>query len=378
VQAREIAGVFLRLGITGFGGPAAHIALMRDEFVRRRQWMKDDEFLEMVGIANLIPGPNSTELAMHIGSRQAGKRGLFVAGACFIIPAVVIVACIAWLYSEYGTSPAVIDVRYGVLPVIIAIIAHALTGLGRSTLVSSRNVVIASAAFVAYLFNVHELIILVVAGIFAIALSMIVKYWTERKTNGRTPLMVGIGLLPFGVAEKSADIKLWRLFLVFLEIGAVLYGSGYVLLAFLENQLVNELGWLTSQQLLDAVAVGQVTPGPLFSTATFIGWQVAGVWGSVVATVGIFLPSFVFVSLLVVIVPWVRRHTAIQTFINGVTIASLGLMAGVLVDLVDDALVDPFTIAIAAVSLMVLLISNVNTTWLVAAGVAIGVTNHFL
>jgi chromate transporter len=378
VQAREIAGVFLRLGITGFGGPAAHIALMRDEFVRRRQWMKDDEFLEMVGIANLIPGPNSTELAMHIGSRQAGKRGLFVAGACFIIPAVVIVACIAWLYSEYGTSPAVIDVRYGVLPVIIAIIAHALTGLGRSTLVSSRNVVIASAAFVAYLFNVHELIILVVAGIFAIALSMIVKYWTERKTNGRTPLMVGIGLLPFGVAEKSADIKLWRLFLVFLEIGAVLYGSGYVLLAFLENQLVNELGWLTSQQLLDAVAVGQVTPGPLFSTATFIGWQVAGVWGSVVATVGIFLPSFVFVSLLVVIVPWVRRHTAIQTFINGVTIASLGLMAGVLVDLVDDALVDPFTIAIAAVSLMVLLISKVNTTWLVAAGVAIGVTNHFL
>ncbi len=378
MQAREIAGVFLRLGITGFGGPAAHIALMRDEFVRRRQWMKDDEFLEMVGIANLIPGPNSTELAMHIGSRQAGKRGLFVAGACFIIPAVVIVACIAWLYSEYGTSPAVIDVRYGVLPVIIAIIAHALTGLGRSTLVSSRNVVIASAAFVAYLFNVHELIILVVAGIFAIALSMIVKYWTERKTNGRTPLMVGIGLLPFGVAEKSADIKLWRLFLVFLEIGAVLYGSGYVLLAFLENQLVNELGWLTSQQLLDAVAVGQVTPGPLFSTATFIGWQVAGVWGSVVATVGIFLPSFVFVSLLVVIVPWVRRHTAIQTFINGVTIASLGLMAGVLVDLVDDALVDPFTIAIAAVSLMVLLISNVNTTWLVAAGVAIGVTNHFL
>ncbi len=378
MQAREIAGVFLRLGITGFGGPAAHIALMRDEFVRRRQWMKDDEFLEMVGIANLIPGPNSTELAMHIGSRQAGKRGLFVAGACFIIPAVVIVACIAWLYSEYGTSPAVIDVRYGVLPVIIAIIAHALTGLGRSTLVSSRNVVIASAAFVAYLFNVHELIILVVAGIFAIALSMIVKYWTERKTNGRTPLMVGIGLLPFGVAEKSADIKLWRLFLVFLEIGAVLYGSGYVLLAFLENQLVNELGWLTSQQLLDAVAVGQVTPGPLFSTATFIGWQVAGVWGSVVATVGIFLPSFVFVSLLVVIVPWVRRHTAIQTFINGVTIASLGLMAGVLVDLVDDALVDPFTIAIAAVSLMVLLISKVNTTWLVAAGVAIGVTNHFL
>ncbi len=378
MQAREIAGVFLRLGITGFGGPAAHIALMRDEFVRRRQWMKDDEFLEMVGIANLIPGPNSTELAMHIGSRQAGKRGLFVAGACFIIPAVVIVACIAWLYSEYGTSPAVIDVRYGVLPVIIAIIAHALTGLARSTLVSIQNVVVASAACVAYFFGVHELVVLVMAGIVVVVWSQIFKWWSERGTTGNASRMFGLGLLPIVMTEKVSDATLWRLFLVFLEIGAVLYGSGYVLLAFLENQLVNELGWLTSQQLLDAVAVGQVTPGPLFSTATFIGWQVAGVWGSVVATVGIFLPSFVFVSLLVVIVPWVRRHTTVQTFINGVTIASLGLMAGVLVDLVDDALMDPFTVAIAALSLMVLLVSKVNTTWLVGVGVVIGVANHLV
>ena len=354
VQARDIAGVFLRLGVTGFGGPAAHIAFMRDEFVRRRQWMKDDEFLEMVGIANLIPGPNSTELAMHIGARQAGRRGLLVAGTCFILPAVVIVAFLAWLYAEYGTDPAVVDVRYGVLPVIIAIVAHALTGLSQATLTSIRNTAIAGGAFVVYLLGVHELIILIVAGVVAIAWSYLRNAWRERGSGG-SPMMFGAALAPFAVSENARDASLWRLFLVFLQIGSLLYGSGYVLLAFLENQLVNELGWLTSEQLLDAVAVGQVTPGPLFSSATFIGWQVAGVWGSVVATVGIFLPSFIFVALLVVIVPWVRRHSNVQLFINGVTVASLGLMAGVLVELTNDALVDSFTAVIALLSLVVLL-----------------------
>lgn len=347
---------------------------MRDEFVRRRQWMKDDEFLEMVGIANLIPGPNSTELAMHIGSRQAGRKGLVVAGVCFIAPAVVIVGFLAWLYAEYGTNPAVVDVRYGVLPVIIAIVAHALTGLGRSSLVSLHNVVIAVGAFIAYVLDVHELIILFVAGVIAIGWSYLENI--RRGRNDRASLFLGLALLPFIASGTEKDASLWRLFLVFLQIGAVLYGSGYVLLAFLENQLVNELGWLTNEQLLDAVAVGQVTPGPLFSTATFIGWQVAGVWGSVVATVGIFLPSFVFVSLLVVIIPWVRRHNSAQLFINGVTIASLGLMGGVLVQLVDTALVDALTIAIAVVSLVVLLASKINTTWLVGVGVVVGVLHH--
>lgn len=378
VQARDIIGVFLRLGVTGFGGPAAHIALMRDEFVRRRQWMEDDEFLEMVGIANLIPGPNSTELAMHIGARQAGRKGLFVAGVCFIVPAVVIVAFLAWLYAEYSTDPAVVDIRYGVLPVIIAIIAHALTGLSRATVTSIRNGAIACTAFAAYLFSIHELIILVVAGALAITWSHIDSAWRHRGDIGGSPLLFGVALLPLVATGSDKDASLWRLFLVFLQVGAVLYGSGYVLLAFLENQFVNELGWLTSQQLLDAVVVGQVTPGPLFSTATFIGWQVAGVWGSIVATVGIFLPSFVFVALLVVIVPWVKRHVNVQLFVNGVTIASLGLMAGVLVDLSNDALVDPFTVVIAACSLGALLITKLNTTWLISAGVLIGVANYFV
>lgn len=378
MQARDIAGVFFRLGVTGFGGPAAHIAMMRDEFVRRRQWMKDEEFLEMVGIANLIPGPNSTELAMHIGARQAGRRGLFVAGVCFIVPAVVIVGFLAWLYGEHGTNPAVVDVRYGVLPVIIAIVAHALTGLGRSSLVSMRNVVIASAGFIAYLLDVHELIILFVAGIIAIAWSYVADCWRPGVNKKHFSLVVGLAVLPMVASGTERNATLWRLFLVFLQIGAVLYGSGYVLLAFLESQLVNELGWLTDEQLLDAVAVGQVTPGPLFSTATFIGWQVAGVWGSIVATVGIFLPSFVFVALLVVIVPLVRRHKSAQLFIQGVTIASLGLMAGVLVELVDVALIDALTVSIAIVSLVILLATKVNTTWLVGAGVVIGVLHHLM
>lgn len=376
MEARDIAGVFFRLGVTGFGGPAAHIAMMRNEFVRRRQWMKDEEFLEMVGIANLIPGPNSTELAMHIGARQAGRRGLFIAGVCFIIPAVVIVGFLAWLYAEHGTNPAVVDVRYGVLPVIIAIIAHALTGLGRSSLVSVRNVVIASTAFVVFLFDVHEIIILLVAGVVTIAWTHVVGWWRERQNKNHSPLVVGLALLSTVVTDTERNVTLWRLCLVFLQIGAVLYGSGYVLLAFLESQLVHELGWLTNEQLLDAVAVGQVTPGPLFSTATFIGWQVAGVWGPIVATVGIFLPSFVFVALLTVIVPWVRRHKSAQLFIQGVTIASLGLMAGVLVELVDVALVDFLTITTAVASLVILLVTKLNTTWLVSAGVVIGVLHH--
>jgi chromate transporter len=376
VRSRDLVAIFLKLGITGFGGPVAHIALMREEFVRRRQWMGDDDFLEMVGIANLIPGPNSTELAMHIGSQQAGKKGLVVAGVCFILPAVVIVSLFSWLYSEYGTQPAVIDLRYGVLPVIIAIVAHALVGLARSTLVSFRNFAISVFAFVAYLMDVHELLVLLIGGAVIIAWSWLSKWWQLREDNKHSLMWCGLVSLPFVVDNHAKDVSLWRLFLVFLQIGAVLYGSGYVLLAFLESRLVNDFGWITSEQLLDAIAIGQVTPGPLFSSATFIGWQVAGIWGAVVATAGIFLPSFVFVSLLVVIVPWVRRHESAQLFVRGVTIASLGLMVGVLVDLVDNALIDSFTIAIATMSLLVLIATKFNATWLIAAGVIIGIAHH--
>lgn len=354
----DLARTFLRLGITGFGGPAAHIAMMRDEFVTRRGWFDDADFASMVGAVNLIPGPNSTELAMHVGQRRSNGRGLLVAGAAFIIPAVVIVGLLAWLYDVHGANPTVVDVRWGVLPVIVAIVAHATWGLGKSILRSATPIALAVASMAALLVGINELLVLVVAGI--------VSMGVAARTAMFPPWL--------GVMTAVADASLRRVFVVFLEIGSVLYGSGYVLVAFLEGRLVDELGWLTSQQVLDAVAVGQITPGPVFSTATFVGWQVAGVWGAVVATVGIFGPSFVFVAFLGRIIEWLRRHPEGTAFLNGVTAASLGLMAGALVRLTSAALVDPLTVIVAVAALITLITQRVSTTWLVLAGVALGIT----
>ena len=370
----EVARLFVRLGVIGFGGPAAHIAMMRDEVVRRRAWLDDTEFLELVGATNLIPGPNSTELAIHLGHRRAGFRGLLVAGLCFIAPAVLIVGTLAWLYQEHGTDPAVVDLRYGVLPVIVAIVAHAVVGLGRSGVRSVVDALIAVGAMVAFLVGVHELLVLGVAGALAVA-------WHLRdRWRPRSLAMVGLPLVPMSAdpSRSSAAVSLWRLGLVFLEIGSVLYGSGYVLLAFLQRHLVDDLGWLTGQQLLDAVAVGQFTPGPVFTTATFVGWQVHGIAGAAIATVAIFAPSFVFVGLLGRIVPWMRRRPAARAFLSGVTVASLGLMAGVLVQLADDALTDVVTVVVAAVALVVLVRTKLNSAWLVGVGVAIGVVHTLL
>ncbi|MEN9646149.1 MAG: hypothetical protein RL238_2818 [Actinomycetota bacterium] len=364
-RVAEVAKLFLTLGVIGFGGPAAHIALMRDEVVRRRQWLDDTEFLEMVGATNLIPGPNSTELAIHLGHRRAGWRGLLVGGVCFIAPAVVIVSVIAWLYERYGTTPQFADLRYGVLPVIVAIIAHAVFGLGRTVLVVPWKAVLAVAAFSAYLSGVHELLILLVAGAGGLLWAM-----RDRVSTALRSLLVA------PVVAASADgipVTLWRLFLVFLEIGSVLYGSGYVLVAFLQRMLVDDLGWLTSQQVLDAIAVGQVTPGPVFTTATFVGWQIAGPAGAAVATMGIFAPSFVFVALLGRLVPWMRTRPLAKGFLDGVTVASLGLMAGVLVELADTALVDVLTVVVGVVTLAAMIRWRINSAWLVLGGALLGV-----
>jgi len=361
----EVARLFTKLGFIGFGGPAAHVALMHEEVVRRRGWIDDAEFLDLVGATNLIPGPNSTELALHLGHRRAGWRGLLTAGIGFIGPAVVIVGFLAWLYQRYGTTPAVVDLRYGILPVIIAIIAHALHGLGRTALNSRVNIVVALAALGAYLAGVHELFILIVAGTVTVA-------WSQRSrlAAGRMSLVI----FPM-LAEPTqrATVSLWRLFAVFLEIGSVLYGSGYVLLAFLRSNLVDDLGWLTDRQLLDAITVGQITPGPVFTTATFVGWQISGVAGAAVATVGIFGPSFVFVALLGRIVPWMRARPAAKAFLTGLTTASLGLMAGVFIELSRSAISDVLTAVIAVSALVVLLRTKLNSAWLIGAGLAIGI-----
>lgn len=368
----ELARLFAKLGVIGFGGPAAHIALMRDEVVRRRGWIDDAEFLDLVGATNLIPGPNSTELAIHLGHRRAGGRGLLVAGVCFIAPAVLIVGVLAWLYERYGTDPTVIDLRYGILPVIIAVVAHALYGLGRSALTTVVNAVIAAGALAAYLLHIHELIILAAAGGLSAG-------WANRhrlKPDGTVSLL----LLPFVGADATAavPVSLWRLFAVFAEIGSILYGSGYVLLAFLQRNLVDDLGWLTSHQLLDAVAVGQVTPGPVFTTATFVGWQIGGPAGAAVATVGIFAPSFALVALLGRIVPWMRARPTARAFLTGVTAASLGLMAGVVIDLTDVAITDGLTIAVALVALGVLIGTTTSSAWLIGGGAAVGLAHAVL
>jgi chromate transporter len=362
---REVARLFVTLGVIGFGGPAAHIAMMRDEVVRRRRWMDDAEFLDYVGATNLIPGPNSTELAIHLGHRRAGGSGLVVAGICFITPAVVIVAVLAWLYEQYGTDPAIVDLRYGIVPVIIAVVGHALSGLGRTALTSPFHVVVALAAVAGYLAGVHELALLVVAGTLS-------AMWSNRQ---RLDPRRAVLLVPFGVdaGGTPAPVSLWRLFAVFVEIGSVLYGSGYVLLAFLERNLVDERGWLTNTQLLDAVTVGQITPGPVFTTATFVGWQIDGPAGAAVATIGIFAPSFVFVAVLDRVVVWMRARPTAKAFLAGVTTASLALMAGVLVQLIDVAITDVLTAGVAVVALAALIGTRINSAWLVAAGVAIGV-----
>ncbi|MGA0862769.1 MAG: chromate efflux transporter [Ilumatobacteraceae bacterium] len=354
----DLARVFLRLGVTGFGGPAAHIAMMREEFVGRRGDFDDNDFASMIGAVNLVPGPNSTELAMHIGQRRAGGKGLAIAGVAFIVPAVLLVGALSWLYEMHGTNPAVVDVRWGVLPVIVAIVAHATWALGTSTLRSGVPFVVAAIATVSLLLGINELLVLIAGGALSTATA-----WKPRGAQFSAWLtMVAV----------VADASLHRVFFVFLEIGAVLYGSGYVLVAFLEGRIVDHLGWLTTQQVLDAVAIGQITPGPVFSTATFIGWQVAGVWGATAATVGIFAPSFLFVAFLGRIIDWLRRHPSGARFLDGVTAASLGLMAGALVRLAGAAFVDLVTGVIGLVSVVLLVTKRASTTALVTAGVALG------
>jgi chromate transporter len=369
----EVARVFTTLGLIGFGGPAAHIAMMRDEVVRRRHWLDDQAFLDIVGATNLIPGPNSTEVAIHLGQRRAGWRGLLVAGAGFILPAVAIVLTIAWLYTRHGTDPAVVDLRYGILPVIIAIVVQALWTLARTACKDLALTGLACAAAALWLWGVNELVLLGAGALLG-------ALWRNRHrliarssgTDLTTVLLAAVGL---ATSTPGDDVALGRLFLVFLKVGALLWGSGYVLLAVLEQDLVERLGWLTSTQLLDAVAVGQMTPGPLFTTATFVGYQIDGIAGAAVATVGIFLPSFVLVALLARIVPVIRRSPWAAGALDGVNVVSLGLMGGVAIRLADTAFPDALAVAIAAAALVVLVWKQPNSAWLVAAGGVVGLVH---
>jgi len=354
----RLARLFLRMGITAFGGPAAHIAMMQQEFVNKRKWFTEQHFLDLMGATNLIPGPNSTEIAMHIGRERGGWKGLIVAGLCFMMPAVIITGLFAWLYKKYGHLPHVQPFVYGIQPAIIAVILAAIYPLAVKSLKSIELAIIGIGVLTLSLFNFQEIYLLFGAGLFAVALLVLRK----QNTNGIFPLsflhIPGINILSVNL----------NLFLIFLKIGAILYGSGYVLFAFLDTELVSR-GLLTREQLADAIAAGQITPGPVFSSVTFIGYQINGWTGAIVSTVAIFLPAFVFVALLNPLMTKMRNSNLFATFLDAVNVASIGLIIAVCYEIGKDSINDWRTIVIALTSLALTFgFKKLNSAWVVLLG----------
>jgi len=379
----ELARLFLKLGTIAFGGPAAHIAMMEEEVVRRRRWLDHDRFLDLLGATNLVPGPNSTEMAIHIGLLRGGLKGLVVAGSCFILPAMLIVWGVASLYVRYGSLPEAIFLLYGIKPVIIAIVIQALWGLRKSAVKGLLTAIIGAAVLVLFFLGFDEILLLFAAGVIAMAAKNLSHSWKQGtlKTLGVLPIWL------FSASEVASatmvvtpviPVSLIKLTLFFLKIGSVLFGSGYVLLAFLRADLVEHWRWLTDQQLLDAVAIGQFTPGPVFTTATFIGYVIAGSPGAVLATVGIFLPAFVFVLITSPFIPKIRSSPWASGFLDGVNVASLGLMAAVTWQLGRAAVIDWVTAVLALISAMLVFRIKINSAWLVIGGGIIGLAPKLL
>jgi chromate transporter len=371
----EVIGLFLKLGFTAFGGPAAHVGLMHDEVVRRRRWITDQHFLDLLGATNLIPGPNSTEMAIHIGFTRAGWAGLLAGGFCFVLPASLMVLGLAWLYVHYGSMPQAEWLLYGIKPVMIAIIGQALWNLGTKAVRSTALALLGITVMALYFSGVNEIGLLFGGGI-------VYMLYTGLKRLHKVHLSA-LSILPMGVlsgimslANYNVPFSLPLLFFTFLKIGSILYGSGYVLLAFLRTDFVVRFGWLTDQQLIDAIAIGQVTPGPLFTTATFIGYLLAGIPGAVLGTLGIFLPSFIFVALSNPLIPRIRNSGWVSSLLDGVNIASLGLMAAVTYQLGQASLIDLTTLLITLVSLALLIRFRINSTWLILGGALIGLVSR--
>lgn len=377
----ELIGLFLKLGIIAFGGPAAHIVMMEEEVVNRRKWITREHFLDLVGVTNLIPGPNSTEMAIHIGYIRGGLLGLVVSGLSFIIPAVIITGILAWVYVSYGSVPQVALFLFGIKPAVVSVILVAVIRLGRTAAKNTQLIIIGIAVAAASLLGMNEILALLSGGVIGIIL-----YWVKGPGNKKVsgwiiPLLSqSFALLKSSDAKAAvavsaagiAGVSLWKLGLFFLKVGSVLYGSGYVLIAFLEGGLVKDYGWLTQQQLLDAIAIGQFTPGPVLSTATFVGYVVSGVPGAVIATCAIFLPSFVFVLILNPIIPRLRASKIMSAFLDAVNISAIGLMAAVVVQLAGSAVTDWRAVIIAAGTAIAGLRFKLNTAWLVAGGAVMG------
>lgn len=364
-ELKEVARFFLRLGFTAFGGPAVHIAMMRDEAVVKRNWMSEQHFLDLLGATNLIPGPNSTEMAIHIGRERAGWRGLVLGGLCFIMPAVLITLGFAWLYKAYGHLPEIQPIMYGTKPAIIAVILAAIYPLALKSLQSVELGIIGILCLALCFFGFSQILILFGAGFVEMGLVAI----RFRKTNN------AVSFLPLTLLQtpdkRFFSLTNISLFLSFLKIGAILYGSGYVLFAFLDAELVSK-GIISHQQLIDAIAVGQFTPGPVFSSVTFIGYQINGISGAAISTIGIFLPSFLFVAFLNPLVKKIRGSKLFSAFLNAVNVASIALIAFVCYQLGRDSLTDWREILIAVCSALILFRFKVNSAFVLLAGAASG------
>ncbi|MDY7015047.1 MAG: chromate efflux transporter [Cyanobacteriota bacterium] len=382
-QLGELAKFFLKLGTIGFGGPAVHVALMDEEIVERRRWLTREHFLDLLGATNLIPGPNSTEMAIHVGYSYGGGWGLVIAGVCFIFPAVLITAILAWAYVRFGTLPAVAPLLYGIKPAVLVIILGALWRLGKKAIKNRQLLVISLGVVPLLLLGFNEVFSLLLGGILG---AIWLKVAAEKKTppNGAVEMVVaGLNLsavweMPAVLAAQSAakvTPSLWQLGLFFLKIGSVLFGSGYVLIAFLQGEVVEKYGWMTQQELLDAIAIGQFTPGPLLSTSTFIGYIIAGFPGAVVATLAIFFPSFLFVAALNPLIPKLRQSKWASAFLDAVNVSAVALMAVVASQLAQNTLLQPFqpvALGISLLAAIALFRFNPNPAWIVLGGAVLG------
>jgi len=372
----EVTGVFLKLGMSSFGGPAAHTALMEQELVRKRGWLDHDHFLDLLAATNLVPGPNSTEMAIHIGFLHAGWPGLIAAGSAFILPAFLISLALSWIYVRFGTLPQGQALFYGINPVVIAIILVATYRLGKIALKGKLQVLLGVLAFGAMLLGVNEILVLLGAGVLGIILYA-PPTWLQKQSS--MEIVLPLTPLLYAIPKSWAwlDDRLVMLGLFFLKVGSLLFGSGMVLFAFIQGDVVNRYGWLTQQQLIDAIAVGQMTPGPVLSSATFIGYLVSGWPGAVVATFAVFLPSFIIVSLMGPVFPRIRQSRIAQAFLKGVNAAVVALILAVSLILFRSAIIDVWTVIILVIGLIALLRTKVDTFWLILGGAAVGII-HFL
>lgn len=366
---------FIKLGFTAFGGPAAAYAMMRQEFVSQRRWLSEETFFDYLGVANLVPGPNATEMAMLIGFTHAGWWGLLLGGICYILPAMVIVMVLAWIYVQFGSLPALAGVLFGIKPIVVGILISALWGMLKPRVKNFFGVLVAAVVCAAYLLGISPFVLLLAGGLILGA----IRFFEDNKILLGLPLLwLHFPLETIGDALQPESYNLLRLFWLFLKAGALMLGSGYVLLAFIHEDLVNQMGWLTQSQLVDAIAVGQVTPGPLSTTATFVGYVLGGVPAAILATLAMFLPSFIVVMIIVRFIEKLRNSEAVAGILEGVSFAALGLMTGVTWEIGAEALVDPITAIIMIISLLLILFLNVNAPLLILGGGLVGLLRIFV